>query len=554
MFFIYYIYIMENALLFTVLLLSCGLICTEICSMIGVSPSVGYILSGIIINKTICVEAYSTTLEIINETAIGFLMFIIGMKISKKELSVLKSYTIFSVAQIILSGLFIIPVLRYFLPSIQPELAIIIAGSISLSSTALCVQLINEKKQYNTTSSNATMAALIIQDFFAIIMLIGLQTILLINTAPINVWSIVSWLKILLSYIQSVFFVLGIIFVANPVTNYCLKFLSISKSSESIIIFCLVFVLGSSVITRSFGLSTELGPFIAGLLIAGTKYKELIMNEIYNPSKVLLGLFFMSVGMSIEISLVFQEIKTISLLLLSILTIKGIIAGGLFFFLNKNIKEAIKTSVLLSGIGEFTFVIIHNIPLNMIAEKNIKILIAATTISMLFTAIIYGFLCIKNLNKNKRGNYEVVIIGITEKTQIIASFLQSLGIKYLLVDRSSTRIDGATKKGFETTFGDGENIKFLKLITDSCRVIIVGFEINHGRVDIIRKIRSVSEDAHVICFTSNEEVVKRVNFPKVEVLIFSKMEQGFKIITNLLEKLGWSSIEARDAIEKIPHS
>lgn len=543
---------MEKYLQFALIVLGVMLLAAETSRYLRISPVIGYIFSGILV-KNLVEGIHTEAIDLISEIGISFLMFIIGMKLSHKDLKTFKSYTVFSISQVLVTTIIIFFVLYYFVPLMPITNLIILSSGISLSSTALCTQLINENRQHNAESSNSTMAALLFQDFFAILVLMFMQTIM---HGPAEV----SLMSTIITYSSYICTVVGMIYIVNPIINNALKLVATSVTSESTIIFAVILVLGTSLITNRFGLSTELGPFIAGVLIAGTKYKDQVMSEVYNISKLLLAMFFVSIGMSIDLGFCVKNI-TIILKILGIVMITKILLILIIFHFckRKNWKENTKTAVLLSGLGEFTCVIIKNFQTSskskQLLESNpqikdiLLIITVVSAISLIISSIIYTMLCSPNSISGKKSEYQVILIGYTKKTEVIAQLLEKTDISYLMIEKDALRLEYVSHLGINAKFGDSENSKLIKSLVADSPIIILGFEANIRRIDSIVKICNLFPNAKIFCYASDETVINKMKCSNIEVLLFSKKEQSFKLATTVLKKIGWSEDQVKELLE-----
>ncbi|NWF66265.1 MAG: cation:proton antiporter [Campylobacterales bacterium] len=482
---------------------------------------IGYILTGVTILYTFSLHeaAKSNTLTHIAEFGIVFLMFMIGLEFSADKIKQLRrEVLIFGVLQVVVS-LILCFIICLYLFNINTKTSLIVASALALSSTAIVLKSFNETKEIHTQYGKSVLGILIFQDI-AVIPILLMITIISDSSKDIS--------ELLFQTFVSACVVLFILFVpGKKLISIFLRFAANTKLDEVFVASVLFIVMSTSLLVSFFGFSYSLGAFIAGMIIAETKYKYRVESDLVHFRDLLLGFFFITVGMQVNLQFLFANILNIAILLISVMTIKTVIIYLLLRFF-KDVENSLKSAISLSQVGEFSFAIFALSSTHNIIDQNIQqLLILVVIFSMILTPFI-----LKNLNfitsffiktdeeNEKLNRYiagirnHVVICGYGTFGSEIVKYLKGHDIKYIAVDYNLKNVEIGIQRGENVFYGDVSKKSILEklYIEDSVAVVIA--------VDNTDKIR-------IIC-----ENISRL-YPNVNIIVKIKSEEEALLIDDL---------------------
>jgi monovalent cation:proton antiporter-2 (CPA2) family protein len=349
------------------------------------------------------------------------------------------------------------------------EVALILGLCLSLSSTAMVVPLLQERGELSSVPGHSSFAVLLFQDLAVvpILILVGL----------LGVGNIESLGGSLLLALAKAVLAIGLIVVIG---RFVLRFLFVkamaSRSVDVFIAVMLLAVLATSLATEMAGLSLALGAFLAGLLIAETEFRHQVESEIEPFKGLLLGLFFMGVGMNLDLSLAFHQGLWVLAATLGLMLIKAVIASLLARLMGLSWSAAISTGVLLSQAGEFAFVVLGQATLSFglmpVALGQFMVVVAG--LSMLATplAVSVGFRvaawiaarqpCELSTLPQQHATDHVVIAGFGRVGRAVANVLQRESIPYVAIDATSEAVRQARMRQENVILGDARKPELLK--------------------------------------------------------------------------------------------
>ena len=345
-----------------------------------ISSIVGYILTGIIIGYFMGFSKITQNeLFHISEFGIVFLMFTIGLEFSIHHLKQMKKEVfVFGGLQVIIVSSFF-GFVAHHLFGIDLKTSIILGAVLSLSSTAIVLKILNETGDIHRPYGRNSVGILIFQDL-AVIPILIMITIFTDKSSSLG--------DLVMNTIISGIIVLATLyFMGRFILENLLAVVVDSKSEELFIGTILLLVLSSALLAHLFGFSYSLGAFIAGMLIAETKYKYKIKADLVPFRDILLGLFFITVGMQVNIHYVIEHFVAIIALTVGILFIKLMLIFGLISIFNIP-KRAFKTALTLAQVGEFSFAVLALAASSQLLSNEIhQIMLSSIIISLIFTSV-----------------------------------------------------------------------------------------------------------------------------------------------------------------------
>ncbi|MDD2697212.1 MAG: cation:proton antiporter [Arcobacteraceae bacterium] len=424
-----------------------------------VPPIVGYILSGIILVNIIGNDGQNShTLEQIAEFGIVFLMFTIGLEMKLENLMQMRKQVFaYGGLQVGLSMLFF-TLVSHFLIGLDIKASIVIGGALSLSSTAIVLKILNDTNNITKQYGQNSLGMLIFQDLAVI-------PILLVMTILSNSQSNISTLLVDIVFSAIILLIVMLIF-GKYFLDHILKLVNKADTHELFIMIVLIIAIGASYVAHYLGFTYSMGAFIGGMLIAETHYKHQVEADLIPFRDLFLALFFVTVGMQIDIQFFITHLGAVFGLSFIIMTFKAlIIFGFMYFFVGKRV--ALETSLVISQVGEFSFVVFTQ-------ATQTKLLDASTgqllTLAVIISMVITPFL-LKNIehisNKLlKRTDIKSEVLNVDKhslQNHIIVCGYGSFG-KQILLNLKKQNIEHITiidnYEFFENALSHGEKVLF----------------------------------------------------------------------------------------------
>jgi len=371
-----------NAHLDIMIFLLVALVVVSVCKKIKISSVLGYLVAGVLVGPhTFNIVAGVETAKHVAEFGIVFLLFTIGLELSWERLRELRFYVFgLGAAQFFLTAT-VFGLIIFFIYHTSLPTAILLGGGLSLSSTAIVLQVLAERNELTTRTGRISFAVLLFQDIAVIFLLVWVTT-LTSTTAP--VLGSIGW-----AMMRGFLVLVSIALLGRFFLRPLYRMVASTRSSELFMATTLLVILMTALSTAAVGLSLELGGFLAGLLLAETEYRHQIEADLKPFRALLLGLFFITVGMSINPAIMMESWRLILGSAFLLLAVKIVILLGIVAAFRFPIKTGIKTALLMAGGGEFMFVLLAQASdQHVIAPEVLQIV----NISVIFTMALTPFL------------------------------------------------------------------------------------------------------------------------------------------------------------------
>ncbi|TYI95362.1 hypothetical protein E1A91_D02G274500v1 [Gossypium mustelinum] len=371
--------------------------------IIRASPILGFFFAGVVLNRFALIRNL-TDVKVLSEWGILFLLFEMGLELSLDRLKALAKFAFgMGLTQVFLSTLaftaFELPpngavgtkILQFLFHS-GPDLvnirsvdeAIVIGAALSLSSSAFVLQLLAEKGELPTRFGSATLGILLLQDIAVVPLLVILPVLESQNIIEDSIWPMLA--KESLKALGG----LGILSLGGKyILRRVFEVVAETRSSEAFVALCLLTVAGTSLMTQQLGFSDTLGAFLAGALLAETNFRTQIEADIRPFRGLLLGLFFVTTGTSIDLQLLYREWPSVLALLSGLIVIKTLIITAIGPRVGLTLQESVRVGFLLSQGGEFAFVVFSLAnSLGVLPLELNKLLIIVVVLSMALTPLL----------------------------------------------------------------------------------------------------------------------------------------------------------------------
>lgn len=539
----------------TTIIMAAAVLVVSISKKTGFGSILGYIIAGVAIGPW-GLDLITDAESILHFSEIGvvLLLFIIGLELSPKRLWVLrKSIFGLGVAQVALTTFVISCVTYLFLESWIT--AIIVGFGLSLSSTAFALQLLEEKKKLSKPHGRAALHILLFQDLAAI------PALAIIPMLAIN--DITAGDSITLGIVKVVLVLLSFYLVARYLLRPTLRFVAAIRTREIFTAAALLLVLGSALIMDSIGISMGLGAFLAGVLVADSEYRHQLEADI-NPFKgLLLGLFFIAVGMSANLGILIDQLSNILLIALGLVLLKTLVLFviGKITQLSKN--ESLSLALCLSQGGEFGFILFSLALSQNLLDNEIKdLLVVAITLSMAMTPIIvlaHEKISQRFLNKKKTEDYDVidaekpsvVLSGVGRFGQIVLRILRTQGIEFTAIDSDSQNVDFVRRLGNRVYYGDASNKQLLDTAgIASAHTFVLAVDDVETSIKIAELIKREYPDIRLLARAKTRMHEMKLRALGADFIIRETLLSSISLTEKLLVSLNFTAEKAANITER----
>ncbi|MCW8896264.1 cation:proton antiporter [Sulfurimonas sp.] len=500
---------MDSALLYIVMALGVSTVLNLFLKRLGVSQIIGYILTG-----TIIVYAFdlrdmtdSSMLEHIGEFGIVFLMFTIGLEISLAKMNSMKTEIFFNGFMQVGFTALVVYAISHYIFDLESISALILSLAFALSSTAVVLSYLKSSKEiYNPYGQRAT-GILIFQDIavIPILILLGFLT----SNGDSSVGMILRD-----TFVSAVIIILLMFVVGKRVMTWLLHFSASSEVDELFMASVLFIVISASLLASVMGFTYSLGAFVAGMIIAETKYHHKVESDIAPFKDILLGTFFIVVGMKVDILFLVNNIGAIVGIFVLVLILKTIIIYLLLRITSSHMLS-LKTALALSQVGEFSFVIFAVASMGGLLDKELEslfvlIVILSMVVTPFFISKInkfvsrithHEYLGLDTSDFISRKNH-VIVCGYSIIGKFVAKNLDTINAPYVIIDNSPKHVQEALHEGKEAYLGDMSKLSLLEAIHASASAAVI------VTLDNIDKKRAVCEA--VLKHTKNVNLIVKV--------------------------------------------
>lgn len=414
------------------------------------------------------------------EFGVVFLLFLLGIELKPDKLWQMRKMVIgLGLGQVLITAGLIYGIAIWL--GISNQSAIIIGFGLALSSTAFCLKLLAERGGMSTVMGRMSFSVLLLQDIAVVPLLALVSYFAAGGNAEIMEPS--------LKPVYAVLVIIGLLFAGRYLLNPVLGRIVASQDPEVFIAVAVLLVLGVAWIMKSVGFSMALGAFLAGVMLAESHYRHQIEADILPFRGILLGLFFMTVGMGIDFSLLWERFGTVVLLTVGLMALKALVVYVLSRISGARHDISLQSGVLLSQSGEFGFVLFGFATASGVLDKPLgDILTLVIALSMVLTPFVVkgtNMLLIRfySPDASEEEDYaefveaseeHVILAGFGRVGARVGALLGAAGVPYIALDMKQKRVKDARAQGFPVFFGDASKVKVLQAAgADHAKMIVV---------------------------------------------------------------------------------
>lgn len=445
----------SSFLLQGIIYLSAAIIAVPISKRIGLGSVLGYLLAGVAIGPWGfgLINEVETVLHFA-EFGVVMMLFLIGLELNLAKLWQLRvPVFLLGGAQVLVTLLITWGLSLAF--NLQWQIGLVAGMGVAMSSTAIAIQTLTEKNWLNLPSGKSAFAVLLFQDLAVIPLMLLLA--LIAPSSSASAFDLMAALKALGA-------VVAVVIGGTYLLRHALRYIANTGMREIFIAFALLLVLGVAVLMESVGLSMALGSFLAGVLLADSEYRQELELDIEPFKGLLLGLFFIAVGMSVDIGLLWRQPLLILGLAFGFVALKILVLFSLARLFKQQKADTWIFALTLSQIGEFAFVIFAAAQQQQIFDTQItNILNAIVAVSMLTTPlllVLHGAL-LKRQQAHKPDAFEpidvknkIIVAGFGRVGQVVTRLLNGIGQPPTVIEQDPNQIELVRRFGFKAYYGD----------------------------------------------------------------------------------------------------
>lgn len=522
-----------------------------------IPPILGFLITGIVSGPHgLNLVNAGHEVELLSEIGIIFLLFVIGIEFSLKELVSIKKTVLWG-GLMQVGGTIGLTTLCAVWVEIPLTTAIFIGFLFSLSSTAIVLKMLQEKGEINSPHGKVTVGILIFQDIIVVLMM--LVTPLLAGQSENPLYELLV-LAIKLVGILVVLFLLG-----KYIVPLLFKSVVKAKSTELFILTIVVLCFATAWLTSVVGLSLALGAFFAGLIISESEYSHQATANILPFREIFISFFFVSIGMLLNLNFFFSHLISIHLIAIAVIVLKMIVIGVTVLILKYPPRTVFLTMLSIFQVGEFAFLLSSTgMEYQLLSDTIYQYFLAVSIITMGATPFILNYASkitdfliktpipknvrrrLKSITNGKAYNYKIedenyhdhlVIIGYGLNGENVAKAAKRAKIPYLIVDLDVNAIARGKAKNEHVIYGDATNDVILKHVhIHEARVVVVAISSPETTKQIVKKIRTFTRTAYIIVRTRYVSEMESNILAGADHVIPEEFETSIQIFTQVLQK------------------
>lgn len=511
---------------------------------------VGFLLTGVIIGPHGFQLIQSVDqVETLAEVGVVLLLFTIGLEFSLETiLSVQRRVVWAGLLQVVLTTLVVLAVARLLGASV--EVGLFYGFLVSLSSTAIVLRIYHDRGEIDSLQGRLASGLLLFQDLCVVPMMLLLPV--LAGSGQDSIFLVVWVLA------KSLITLVAIVWTARQLLPRLLHQVALLRNREIFVLFVVLVCFGTAWLTSETGLSLALGALVAGLVISESELSHQIVADILPLRDCFSGIFFISIGMLLNLGLLSQDFRITLLELLLMIGIKSLVLFAVFWWLYRSIRLGVVLGLGLAQIGEFSFVLAKaGINFRLLSPADGQIFLAASILSMMATPFLiqwahawaFGFEGLFNkdtaFNGSRSGEAKetasatghVIVVGYGLNGQNLARVLKEVGIPYRVLEMDPDLVRSAKAGGEPISFGDGTRPEILQQVDiEKARVLVVAISDPAATARLVSQARRLRTDLYIIVRTRYVVEIDRLYRLGANQVIPEEFETSVEIFARVLQE------------------
>ncbi len=528
--------------------LAAAVICVPIAARLGLGSVLGYLIAGAAIGPwglKLVAEAEST--QNLAELGVVLMLFVIGLELDPRRLLTMRK-------EVFGGGTLQLGICGTALAAATvglglPWQAALVAGlALALSSTAISIQAMTERNELTTPTGRLAFAVLLFQDIAAIPLIALVPFLGHVEKAG----SDPLWVRVGMAVAA----VAGVVVIGRYITRPLLRLVANLRIRELFTAFALLLVIGIAELMSLAGLSMALGAFLAGVLLADSEFRHALEGDIEPFKGLLLGLFFISVGMTIDFGLLASKPAMVAMLLAGFLAVKSLTLWVTATLLGVNPRERWLFTFLLAQGGEFAFVVFGSAREASVLSREWEALLTMTVaLSMAATPLLLiahdRWICRSGENKREADKIDaqapVIIAGFGRFGQIVGRLLLANDIRPVVLDHDADQIETLRKFGYKVFYGDATRLDLLEAAgAGRARLLVNAIDGVEDSLALIDRVREHFPDLPIVSRARNVSHYLELRLRGVSVIERETFESALRVGRAALEALGVDRFRARE--------
>tara|TARA_R110000737_G_scaffold1598_10_gene4763 strand:- start:10613 stop:12538 length:1926 start_codon:yes stop_codon:yes gene_type:complete len=508
-----------------------------------------YLVAGVLVGEHgLALAQEHVDYEHFAELGIVFLLFTLGLEFSLPKLVAMRHLVVtVGSLQVVISLVLFMLVAMFFGQSFAA--AITIGGILALSSTAIVIRQLSESGGMKKKSGQLSVAVLLFQDVAVVPLLIVIPLLAQGGDSSFI-------LALLFALVKGVFVVSLLLLAGKWLLPRLFNLVAQVRTDELFVLTTLLVTLVASALTQWFGLSMALGAFLAGMMLGESQYKHQLEADIRPYRDILLGLFFVTVGMKLNIDVVFSSPLIIISLLICFMLVKVLVVVLLAKRAGESSKDAWAAGIMLAQMGEFGFVLIALASqVEILPEVTASILLGTGVLSMAITPYMINHArswalwlskeeqinttALEQLPNNTTLSDHVIICGFGRIGQTVSRFLKQESIDFVAIDIDPLRTTKARDAGENVLFGSSRQAELLHAAhLSKAKLVVIAFGEDKQSLDVIQKVRSLAPDVPILVRTRNDDQLDELHAAGANEVVPESLEGSLMLVSQVLSLSG----------------
>ena len=482
------------------------------------------------------------------ELGIVFLLFTLGLEFSLPRLMAMRHLVVSVGSLQVAISLLVFMVAGVFF-GLSFSAAFVVGGILALSSTAIVIRQLSESGAMKRKSGQLSVAILLFQDV-AVVPLLIIIPMLALDSQSTMVWAL------MLAMVKGVVVVTLLLFVGKWLLPKVFNIIAQVRTDELFVLTTLLVTLLAAAFTQSFGLSMALGAFLAGMMLGESEYKHQHEADIRPYRDILLGLFFITVGMKLDVNLLLSSPLSLVSLMFCFMLVKVMVIKTLAVKAGESSKDAWASGLMLAQMGEFGFVLIALASQSQVLPLDVaSMLLGAGVLSMAITPYMINnarswalflsqektaeTLDLSQLPENKVLENHVIICGFGRIGQTVSRFLKQDKIDFVAIDVDPLRTQKAREAGEKVLFGSCRQTEVLNAANlAEAKLVVIAFGNDKQSIEVIQKVRSMNADVPILVRTRNDDQLDALQAAGANEVVPESLEGSLMLVSQVLSLSG----------------
>ncbi|MEK6685905.1 MAG: monovalent cation:proton antiporter-2 (CPA2) family protein [Pseudomonadota bacterium] len=532
------------------ILLAIAVLAVVVFRLLRLPPMLGYLLAGVIIGPHALGWIPETDeTRHLAEFGVVFLMFSIGLEFSLPKLVTMKRIVFgFGTTQVVISIILVMAVT--WVLGLDWRVGFVLGGALAMSSTAIVIKMLAERAELNSTHGRQVIGVLLFQDLAVIPLLIIVPALATEIDSDTNDFS----LMLAIAIMKVIAVLAFILLFGQKLMRPWFHLVARQKSSELFVLNVLLITLGLAWLTELAGLSLALGAFLAGMLISETEYRYQVEDDIKPFRDILLGLFFVTIGMLLDMQVVIENFFWVFVILAALILLKIVLIAGLSRLFGTDSSVAVRTGMNLAQGGEFGFVLLAQAgAIGLVENSVLQPVLAAMVLSMFIAPFIieyngqmvqrfyssewmYRAMQITSIAAQTMvAQNHVIICGYGRSGQNMSRLLEQESVPFIALDLDPRRIQEATNAGESVVYGDAARREVLIAAgLMRAKVLVISYADTVSALKILGHVRELRPELSVVVRTRDDSDIDLLKEAGATEVVAEIMEGSLMLASHAL--------------------